>query len=255
VEDLTMLSRLVASGGPDSVVVGVLVVGAGVVVVAGAGDETGLSKLDDASFVIGAAVSAAVVTEPVLRLLLELADELLEGSEAGTTPLLPVRPSQRPWQEVVVDPEPVVPGWRPCTTGVLLASGVPVVVVSVAVVSVVVVPVLVVGVVVVSVGVVDVSVVEVVSVVVGVGVVVVSVGVVDVSVGVVVVSVGVGVVVVAVVVVDASVGVGAGAVDVVVAAAVEAGSVVAGAGAGVASVAAGELRLGVIARTSCSGER
>jgi hypothetical protein len=93
----------------------VLEVGAGAGFVTGVVGETGLiAPSEEASFtgVVGTEVSDGAVTEPRLKLL-EVDDELLAGSEAGTTPLLPVRPSQRPWQEDVLDPEPVVPGCRP----------------------------------------------------------------------------------------------------------------------------------------------
>ena len=269
-EDLTMLWRLLVSGVLDGDGVVEVDVGAGVGSDAGVVDETGLIVPVEASFtgVAGTEASEGVVTEPMLRLVLDAVDEPLEGSEAGTAPLLPVTPSQRPWQLDVVEPEPVVPGCRPWPLGELLASRLAVVVVplvvvvpavvvpGVVVVAVVVVPgVVVVAVVVVPVVVVLVFVVVPVVVVpvVVVPVVVVSVGVVDVSV-VEVVSVVVGVVVVAVVVVvDASVVVGGGrGGSRVVAAAVEAGSVV----AGVVVVPVrrrGELTLGVIASTTCSG--
>ncbi|HTP18711.1 MAG TPA: hypothetical protein VMJ65_03855 [Solirubrobacteraceae bacterium] len=173
-----------------------------------------------------------VATLPVLTpKLLEVLD-VDEGSEAGTTPVVPVTPSQRPWQSDVVDPEPVLPGCRPCPVGVL--SAFTLVVVPVVVVPVVVVPVVVVSVVVVSV------------VVVGVVVVVVSVGVVSVVVGVVVVVVSVGVVSVVVDVV-----VVAGAVEVVVVVVVAASASVVATGV----VASWALTLGLIASTSCSGER
>lgn len=97
---------------PDvGVVVWVVVV---VGLVTGVVGATGLIVPVEASFtgVVGTAASEGVVTEPRLKLV-GLADELLDGSEAGTTPLLPVRPSQRPWQDCVVDPEPVVAVCRP----------------------------------------------------------------------------------------------------------------------------------------------
>jgi hypothetical protein len=113
-DELTIVWRLLrslVSGGVVVLGVGVGVgLGAGVVI----GDETGvIAPLEEESFTgaVGAA-SKGVVTEPRLKLL-ELDDEVLDGNAAGTTPLLPVRPSQRPWQDCVVDPEPVVPGWRP----------------------------------------------------------------------------------------------------------------------------------------------
>ena len=129
-----------------------LEMGVGVGFDGGVGDEIGLSVPAEESFtdVVGTAASKGVVTEPMLRLL-EFDDDVLEGREAGTTPLLPVRPSQRPWHEDVVDPEPVVAACRPWPMGKLPASGVPVVVVPVVVVPVVVVPVVVVPVVVVPV--------------------------------------------------------------------------------------------------------
>jgi hypothetical protein len=87
--------------------------GAGVVLDGGIVDATVGARVE-ASFtgVVGTEVSDGAVTEPTLRLVAD-DDELLDGSDAGTTPLLPVEPSQRPWQKFVLDPEPVVPGCRP----------------------------------------------------------------------------------------------------------------------------------------------
>jgi hypothetical protein len=228
--------------------------------------EVGLSDPVEESFtgVVGitAVGMTAVVTEPALTpKLLEIAEDVLDGSEAGTTPLLPVRPLQRPWHAEVVGPEPVVPGWRPwpvelseVAVVVIVPLVVPVAAVPVVVVPVpvVVVPVVVVPVVVEAVVVVSVVVVPVLVVTVVVGSVVASVGVVDVVVD--VVSVVVGVVVVAVVVVEASVAV----VDVVAAAGVEPVPLVAGVvvvAPVVVSAASSELTFGFIASTTCLGER
>ena len=93
---------------PRSEIVGVVGVWVGVVLAVG-GAEVGIVGDEEVSFT--GVDSKGVVTEPELRLkLVEAADDALEGSDAGTTPLVPVRPSQRPWHAYVVEPEPVVPG-------------------------------------------------------------------------------------------------------------------------------------------------
>ena len=83
-----MFSRLLEIEGPDCGVG--LGVGAGVGFDGGVGDEIGLIVPVAESFTdaVGTAASRGVVTEPMLRLL--GFDEDVEGSEAGTTPLVPV---------------------------------------------------------------------------------------------------------------------------------------------------------------------